>query len=201
MTISLIDAGLFSLAAVVLLGSPGPGIAALVAVGKAEGFARGLRFYGGLQVGLAVAAAVSAAGLFSAIQALPYAVTAMMVAATAYLLYLAWRIATAPVGAGGPAAATVAATSAGGFLLGVTNPKAYIAFASLMASASLVRSDSSADAALKWLLCVVVMIVVDILWLWLGAAIERAKPRPSTERAINLAMAATIAGTALAAVL
>jgi threonine/homoserine/homoserine lactone efflux protein len=200
-TVSLMDAALFSLAAIVLLGSPGPGIAALIAVGKNEGFARGLGFYGGLQAGLALAAGISAAGLFSVIEALPFAVMAMTVAATLYLLYLAWRIATAPVGAGAGPAAGVAATPAGGFLLGITNPKSYIAFASLMASYPIIRSDTSADAALKWLLCVVVMVVVDILWLWVGVAIERTKPRPSTERAINIAMAAVIAATALFALL
>jgi threonine/homoserine/homoserine lactone efflux protein len=196
--LSLAHAGLFVLAAVVLLGSPGPGIAALVAVGKTEGMLRGLRFYGGLQAGLALAAAASAAGLFSLVAALPFAVTAMTVAATLYLLVLAWRIATAPVGTDAEAA-PVAATAAGGFLLGIANPKAYIAFASLMASTAIIGSDASADAGLKWLLCVLVMIVVDLLWLWVGVAIERARPRPATERGINLAMGATIAGTALLA--
>lgn len=198
MDFNLAHAGLFVLAAVLLLGSPGPGIAALVAVGKAEGLLRDLRFYGGLQAGLALAAAASAAGLFSLVEALPFAVTAMTAAATLYLLVLAWRIATAPVGTDAEAPA-VAATGAGGFLLGIANPKAYIAFASLMASTAIIGSDASADSALKWLLCVLVMIVVDLAWLWLGAAIERAKPRPATERRINLAMGATIAGTALLA--
>lgn len=36
---------LFALAAIMLLGSPGPGIAALVSVGKDRGFVGGLRFY------------------------------------------------------------------------------------------------------------------------------------------------------------
>lgn len=44
MAIDLLNLTLFSLAAVVLLGSPGPGIAALVAVGKERGFLQGLRF-------------------------------------------------------------------------------------------------------------------------------------------------------------
>jgi threonine/homoserine/homoserine lactone efflux protein len=55
--------GLFVVAAVVLLGSPGPAVAALVAIGRGEGFSRGLRFYAGLQIGLALAAAASATGL------------------------------------------------------------------------------------------------------------------------------------------
>ena len=38
---------LFSVAALVLLGSPGPGIAALISVGRTKGLVGGLRFYGG----------------------------------------------------------------------------------------------------------------------------------------------------------
>ncbi|GJG85963.1 hypothetical protein tb265_11440 [Gemmatimonadetes bacterium T265] len=75
---------LFVTTAVVLLGSPGPGIAALVAVGRARGLG-GLRFYLGLQVGLAGAFGVSAAGLAAALATAPAAATALGVAGTAYL--------------------------------------------------------------------------------------------------------------------
>lgn len=71
---------------------------ALAAVGKVHGGRKGLRFYGGLQLGLAAAAAVSAAGLVSLVTAIPALRIAMTVVAGAYLLYLAWKIATAPVG-------------------------------------------------------------------------------------------------------
>lgn len=54
----------FLVAAIALLGSPGPAIAALLAVGRAEGWAGGLRFFAGLQIGLASAAAISVVGLF-----------------------------------------------------------------------------------------------------------------------------------------
>ena len=128
MRIDLVDAGLFLLGATVLLGSPGPGIAALVAVGRGRGFTRSLKFYAGLQLGLATAASLCAAGLFSLIRSVPHALGAMTVLAAAYLAVLAWRIATAPVGhADGAAPAEFAETAPAGFLLGVTNPKAYVA--------------------------------------------------------------------------
>lgn len=194
MTIDLLAAGLFTLAAIMLLGSPGPGIAALVAVGRRQGFTRGLRFYGGLQVGLALAAGVSAAGLFSALHAVPFAARAMTIIAAAYLFFLAVQIATARVGASMESSGVgFAETAFGGFLLGVSNPKAYLAFMSLMASSSLIRFDASADAALKWTICVMVMIVVDILWLWLGVLIRKAALSPIAERALNIAMGLAIA--------
>jgi threonine/homoserine/homoserine lactone efflux protein len=56
-------------------------------------------------------------------------------------------------------------------------------------------------SAFKWLLCVIVMIVVDIIWLWLGVVIQKAKLQPQTERLLNIAMGATILLTALLAFL
>lgn len=200
MQIDLFNAGLFSVAALVLLGSPGPAIAALVAIGKDEGFSRGLRFYGGLQVGLALAAAVSALGLSSLITAFPVAAVAMTALATVYLIYLAYKIAASPVGVPDEEKETnLASTSLGGFLLGVSNPKAYVAFVSLMASYSIVQANASADGALKWLVCVVIMIVVDIIWLWIGAVIQKANLQPRGERILNVAMGATILLTTLLA--
>jgi threonine/homoserine/homoserine lactone efflux protein len=192
---------LFTLGALVLLGSPGPAIAALVAVGRTQGFARGLGFYGGLQIGLALAAGISAAGLFSLLQAFPVVTLAMTIIATLYLIYLSYKIATAPVGVAPQATGKTdfASTPLGGFLLGITNPKAYVAFVSLMASYSIVRTNSFADSAIKWLLCVIVMIVVDIVWLWLGVVIQKANLTPKAERALNIAMGLTILATAVLA--
>ena len=193
---------LFALAAIVLLGSPGPGIAALIAVGRGKGFVGGLRFYGGLQLGLAAAAGISAAGLFSAIQALPFAARGLAIVATVYLVYLAWKIATAPVGeAAGDTASGFAETALGGALLGVTNPKAYIAFAALMAAYPIVRGREPLDLGIKWLICVVVMVVVDLAWLWLGVVVGEARMTPRAERAMNLVMGGLILATALLAFL
>ena len=196
-TIDLSAAGVFTLAAIGLLGSPGPAIAALLAVGKAHGLATGLRFYAGLQVGLAVVAAISALGLVSLIVAVPAVRVAMLVIATAYLLYLAWKIATAPVGdneAGPEAPAGGFATA--GAVLGITNPKAYVAFASLMATRTLVAGSVVGDGVLKWLLVVLVMLTVDMLWLVAGVALGRASLPAKLERTLNIALALMIVAAA-----
>lgn len=193
---------LFTIAAVVLLGSPGPGIAALIAVGRGKGFVGGLKFYGGLQLGLAAAAGISAAGLFSAVQALPFAARGLTIVATVYLLYLAWKIATTPVGeAAGDTASGFAETALGGVLLGVTNPKAYIAFASLMAAYPIIRGREPLDLGIKWLVCVAVMVIVDLAWLWLGVVVGKARMTPQADRTMNLAMGGLILATALLAFL
>jgi threonine/homoserine/homoserine lactone efflux protein len=68
-----------------------------------------------------------------------------------------------------------------------------------MASTTLVDAGASADAALKWLLIVAVILVVDIAWVLLGAALHRAVLPPRIERAMNIAFAAAILVAALPA--
>jgi threonine/homoserine/homoserine lactone efflux protein len=193
------NAALFTVAATALLGSPGPGIAALISVGRAKGLVGGLRFYGGLQLGLAAAAAISAAGLFSVIAAVPFASRALAIVATVYLLWLAWKIASAPVDAQDDKPSGFADTATGGIVLGVTNPKAYIAFASLMASYPIVGDHETTDLWIKWLICVAVMVLVDLAWLWLGVVVGKARLTPRAERVMNLAMGGLILVTALLA--
>jgi len=173
-----------------------------VAVGRKQGFVGGLSFYGGLQMGLASSAAISAAGLFSLLQTVQGATTIMVIIATAYLVYLSYKIAVSPVGeevSSKPSG--FAETAAGGFLLGITNPKAYVAFVSMMASYLIVPLNPTADVGVKWLICVVVMIVVDAIWLWLGDIIRKANLSLRAEKILNVVMGLTILATAFLALL
>jgi threonine/homoserine/homoserine lactone efflux protein len=181
---------LFIASALALLGSPGPGIAGLLAVGRVEGWGA-LRFYAGLQLGLAIAFGATGAGLLSLLLAVPFAARVMALASAGYLIYLACQIAIAPVGST-LKSAQARSSLMSGFVLGIANPKAYIAFASLLASQTLVERDHQADVLLKWLLCVIVAIVVDLVWLYVGVRLQRATLRPLTERILNFTLAATI---------
>jgi threonine/homoserine/homoserine lactone efflux protein len=88
-----------------------------------------------------------------------------------------------------------------GFALGIGNPKAYVACASLLASQTLVEHDRQVEVLLKWFLCVIVAIVVDLAWLFVGVTLQRAALRPLTERILNLTLAATILLAAIFTVL
>jgi threonine/homoserine/homoserine lactone efflux protein len=77
-------------------------------------------------------------------------------------------------------------------LLGIANPKAYVAFVSLMASYAIAPAQVSLDAALKWLLCVIVMVAVDIVWLRVGAALGAVALGSRAQRALNIAMGGAI---------
>jgi threonine/homoserine/homoserine lactone efflux protein len=186
---------LFAAEAAALLGSPGPGIAALVSVGRRSGVRRSLRFFTAMQIGLALAVVVSAAGLMAAVLSSPVLMAVVAVVGTAYLLFLAVQIAAAPVGAARDAGGKEPGAF-GGFLLGVANPKAYLAFIALMASNAILPSRAG-DLTLKAALCVVVMIVVDLAWLWFGARTHALGLGARAERTLNLAMGATIIVAAL----
>jgi threonine/homoserine/homoserine lactone efflux protein len=188
----MVALGLFLAAAIGLLGSPGPAIAALIAVGRARGFAGGLPYFVGLQFGLALAAGITAAGLFSLLATFPSALRMMTIAATVYLVYLAWKISSSPVGETAQASNGAHASPAAGFLLGMTNPKAYLAFASLLASYTLVKSSAQQDAFTKWLLLVAVMIAVDIVWLYVGVFLRALMLSQKRERALNVALGLTV---------
>lgn len=192
------DALPFTLAAVALLGSPGPAIAALLAVGRAQGFRASLPFFIALQLGLALAAGLSTAGLVSVFTAIPAVERALMLIALAYLVWLAWKIGSAPLGG---VEVSTASSLGQGFLLGIANPKAYLAFASLIASFAILPRGSVGDGAAKWAILVAVMIVVDLAWLTAGTALGRLSLSPRAERAMNLAMAAGILAAAALAFL
>jgi threonine/homoserine/homoserine lactone efflux protein len=186
-----VAAGLFLISAFALLGSPGPGIAALLAVGRLNGFVGSLRFFAGLQVGLAAAAAVCASGLVSILSASPGVTSVLTLAAIVYLVWLAWAIATSPVGSAGQSA-LVATTFPAGFILGISNPKAYLAFVTLFASQRLVTGSRATDAVVKWVLTITVIIIVDVAWLYAGARLGRVSLSPRAERRTNLALGLSI---------
>lgn len=184
--------GKFLTAAVGLLGSPGPAIAALIAVGRARGLVGGLPYFFGLQLGLATAAGTTAAGLFSLVAALPSALRVMTIAATVYLIYLAYKIVSSPVGEPAQARNGAQSSPVAGFLLGVTNPKAYLAFASLLASYTLIKGSAQQDSFAKWFLLVAVMIVVDIVWLCVGVFLRRLILSANGERVLNVTLGLTV---------
>lgn len=185
---------LFLLSAVALLGSPGPAIACLLAVGKTEKkTSQSFLYLFGMLIGLSIAAAISVAGLFSFISAFPSTITIMYVVATVYLLYLAYKIATSPVGTVKETnEKNFSSTVFSGFLIGISNPKAYIAFISLYSAFTLVRNDQQSDTILKLLLTILVMIVVDTIWLLVGISLKKIAFSTTIEQFINITLALTI---------
>lgn len=181
----------FVLAAVALTGSPGPANLALAAAGAAFGLRGGLMLSAGIIAGVAAVMLLTASGFAAFLFAVPALGPALKTAAALYMLYLAWRIATAP-----PLSEQVARRApvsfGAGIFLGVGNPKAYAAMAALFSGFVLVRAAPVPDTALKMALVAAIMLAGNGLWLLLGAALTRAFRDPRRNRAINIVFALSL---------
>src|SRR2546423_9670204 len=92
------QAAAFLLFAVAAAGTPGPSNVLLTATGANVGVLRGLPCLLGVTVGMGVMMFVVAFGLGSVVLANPIVLRALNWAGAAFLLWLAWKIATAGCG-------------------------------------------------------------------------------------------------------
>jgi len=190
----------FVLAGLALAGSPGPATLSLAAAGAAFGARRGLGYMAGIVIGMVAVMGIAAAGVMGLLLALP-GVTPVVVAATAvYFAYLAFRIATAPPLAEG-ASGGRRPSFAGGLFLSLVNPKGYAAMAALFSGFVLVRERLELDAALKAIILLAIMTVVDMTWLFVGAALTRLFREPRANRAINVTFAVLLVASVAVALL
>jgi len=175
------------LAALPLMGSPGPATLSLAGVGTAFGFLRGLPYLAGIIAGTTGVLLLIASGVTALILAEPALVGILTVLAGAYIIYLAFRIATAPVGRA--AARQAAPRFVPGFLLAIANPKAFAAIGAVYSGRTLIGESPFADAAAKVAALGLVILVVNPAWLSFGAAFSRVLADPRLGRAANITFA------------
>jgi threonine/homoserine/homoserine lactone efflux protein len=184
-----------SLAALVLtslaiMGSPGPATISLTGSGVAFGVRRSARYLAGIILGTTLVLAGVALGVTGALLAVPAARPILIGVAVAYILYLAFHIATAPPLAAGSDAAA-APSLAGGLLLGVANPKAWVAIGAVFVSVR-ISSAAGVDAGLKTCVLVVMIVIINAGWLAAGASLAPILRDPVRSRRANLALAAAL---------
>jgi threonine/homoserine/homoserine lactone efflux protein len=191
--------GPLMLASAAIMGSPGPATVSLVAVVSAYGVRRSLSYLFGIIVGTALVLVAVATGITAALLAAPAMRSILITISAVYILWLAYHIATAPPLATATPTAN-APSLAGGTVLGVANPKAWVAIAAVFASARLVDA-AAADAAAKVVVLIVMIFLIMTAWLVAGAALGPMLRDPHRARVVNLALAAALVGaTALAVV-
>jgi threonine/homoserine/homoserine lactone efflux protein len=190
----------FLLAGLALAGSPGPATISLAATGAAFGVRGGVGYMAGIISGMLVVMGIVATGVTGVVLALPGATPVVIAAAATYFAYLAFRIATAPPLAD-DAAQGRQPSFAGGVFLSLVNPKGYAAMAALFSGFVLVRERLELDAVLKILVLLGVMTVVNVTWLFLGAALTRLFREPRTNRAINIMFAVLLVASVTIALL
>jgi threonine/homoserine/homoserine lactone efflux protein len=193
------SAGPLLVTSLAIMGSPGPATISLTAAGSAYGVRRCLAYLVGIIVGTTIVLVAVATGITMALLAVPTLRNALIVISAAYILWLAYRVATAPPLAV-QTAASRAPSLAGGTLLGVANPKAWVAIAAVFASTRLVDT-ATADAAAKIAILTVMIILICTTWLIAGASLARLLLDPRRARIINIALAAALIGATALAVL
>ncbi|TIL65326.1 LysE family translocator [Mesorhizobium sp.] len=185
------------LASAVVMGSPGPATISVTAVGAAFGLRGSLRYASGIILGTVAVLLVVATGITAMLTSVPTLTPLLAVASAAYILYLAFKIATAPplaARSGGAARPTFL----GGILLAVANPKACVAIAAVFAGTS---SAGELDAGLRLAVLASMIVTIHVLWLRAGAAFARFLRKPLASRVINLTFAATLVLTTALAVI
>ena len=180
-----------------IMGSPGPATISLTAAGSAYGVRRSLAYLVGIIVGTTIVLVAVATGITATLLAVPAMRVVLIVISAVYILWLAYHVATAP-----PLATQTAASDApslvGGLLLGVANPKAWVAIAAVFASAHLADA-ATTDAATKIAVLSVMIILINATWLIAGASLAHLLRDPHRARIFNIALAAALVGaTALA---
>jgi threonine/homoserine/homoserine lactone efflux protein len=191
--------GPFIVTALAIMGSPGPATISLTAAGSAYGVRRSLAYLLGIIVGSTVVLVAVATGITAALLAVPALRAALVAMSVAYILWLAYRVATAPPLAARAAAAD-APSLAGGTLFGAANPKAWVAIAAVFASTHLADT-ATADAAAKIVLLSVMIVLINAVWLIAGASLAPMLRNPHRFRIINTALAGVLVGATALAVL
>ena len=186
--------GTLIVTALAIMGTPGPATISLTAAGSAYGVRRSLTYLVGIVAGTTVVLLAVATGITAALLAVPAVRPVLIAAGAGYIVWLAYHIATAP-----PLAArsegAAAPGLAGGALLGVANPKAWVAIAAVFASARL-AGGAAIDAAVKTAVLTVMIVVINSTWLAAGASLAPLLCDPRRARWINGALAAVLVGAA-----
>ena len=186
----------FALAASI---SPGPNNAMLMASGANFGLRATVPHLAGVVIGFLVLMLAAGLGLGALLAAWPPLHLVLQATGAAYLLYLAWRIATADGVAGGSKAAPPRPLS---FLQAAlfqwANPSAWaIALGAVATYAP--RQDFAAGVVVISLLIGAINIPCAVAWAGAGAGLRRLLARPGVLRAFNWAMAALLVASLIPA--
>jgi threonine/homoserine/homoserine lactone efflux protein len=169
--------------------TPGPNTLMLLASGVAYGFRRTLPHMAGIGFGFAFLLAVVGLGLAEGFRNAPAAQRALAIASALYMVWLAWRIATAPPpgepgaeGRGRPMSFLEAA------LFQWINPKAW-AIALSGAAIYIVPERAALSVAIMAGVFWLVNVPCAAAWTGFGVALRRVLHAPRRARIFNIAMA------------
>lgn len=192
---------IFAGALLVAAGSPGPSIAALVARVISKGFRDVLPFLLAMWIGEAIWLTLAVFGLAVVAQTFHLAFLVLKWVGVAYLAWLAWKMWTAPVTTEGgqlPRAESPLKLFMAGMAVTLGNPKIMVFYMALLPTIV----DLSMVSLLGWAeltaTMVIVLVVIDLAWVFAGAQARRFLRSPRAMRLANRISATTMAGAAAA---
>lgn len=187
---SLEQIAAFFLFALVAAITPGPSNVLLVATGAQVGILRGLACLLGVGAGMGSMMFLAAYGLGSLLLAHPQVLFAARLLGTAFLLWLAWKIASASLA---PAETGAKPTGfIGAALLQWVNPKAWMVSAGAVAT---YLPGEGGNALLFTAVFLAAAAPSGFVWLAFGAAAQRLLSDARRQRIFNIAMGVALAAS------
>jgi len=191
----------FALTLIVAAGSPGPSIAALVTRTLSNGFRDVFPFLLAMWFGEALWLTFAVAGLSMVAQAFGMVFMALKFLGAAYLLFLAWKMWTSPVGVSEdalPAPRSWWRMASAGLMVTLGNPKIMVFYVALLPTII----DLGRVGAVGWLeltaTMLMVLAMVDCSWIFLAIRARRFLANRKAVRAANRTGAVVMAGAAVA---
>lgn len=176
----------------VMAGTPGPNNAMLAASGMNFGLARTLPHIAGICIGITVLMTATGLGLGVIFATVPAAQTALAVAGSLYLVYLAWRIANAAAPSAADGAKPLRFAEAFGFQF--LNPKGWVMALNAALLMPAIEPVLAKGIALG-LLALTVGSMPMAVWTLFGMAIARLFQDARWRRAINWTLALLLLAT------
>ena len=192
---------IFAGALVIAAGSPGPSIAALVARVLAGGYRDVLPFLVAMWFGEALWLSLAVAGLSTVAESFNLLFTAIKWLGVIYLLFLAWKMWTAPVrteAEGMPQTHSPLKLFIAGLSVTLGNPKIMLFYVALLPTIV----DLAHVTLFGWLeltlTMVLVLALVDLTWVFLASRARLFLRSPRAMRVANRTSAGLMAGAAAA---
>ena len=180
----------FLAAALSMMATPGPVTLASAAAGAAWP-GRAVPYVLVMSAGTLTVIVLVALGLTAVLLSIPGAAPVLATIGAIYVLYLAWKIATAPpIGAIDTNAAPPPLISA--YTMALANPKAWAAFMALFSGYPLIPDDPIAGGILKTAILCTLPPAINLTWMVAGTWLARLVRNPTIGRWVNLGFATTL---------
>jgi len=192
---------IFAGALLVAAGSPGPSIAALVARVITKGFRDVLPFLAAMWIGEAIWLSLTVFGLAYIAQSFHMVFVAVKWAGIAYLVYLAWKMWTAPVTVQDgelPREDSPFKLFLTGMAVTLGNPKIMMFYLALLPTIIDLTRVTFIGWAELTLTMALVLIAIDLTWVVAAAQARKLIRSPRAMRIANRVSAGTMAGAAAA---